>query len=243
MKKIRIALAIVICAVLLSAVLFNTVAEPTNAEPWQADIRKLMDSADVPHITEIRDQNTDANAETHDIACEIGSGDQNYGCEFTFELNGIEIEDWTEIQNWLGGIVTHAAATAGADSEALAKAIDKAITDARKNAVPKEDGSLPDWARKELKAAVIRVSTPFYPELSIGKNGDATKRLQQRLIDLGFLDGTADGYFGAKTEQAVKDLETYVRELESDAIRVHLAETPVPTATPKHVPRASPSVL
>ena len=36
-----------------------------------------------------------------------------------------------------------------------------------------------------------------------GSKGDSVKKLQQALIDQGFLSGTADGIFGPKTEQAV----------------------------------------
>ena len=36
-----------------------------------------------------------------------------------------------------------------------------------------------------------------------GSKGDSVKKLQQALIDQGFLSGKADGIFGPKTEQAV----------------------------------------
>ena len=37
-----------------------------------------------------------------------------------------------------------------------------------------------------------------------GCSGDEVKKLQQALINLGFLNGTADGKFGNKTEEAVR---------------------------------------
>lgn len=44
----------------------------------------------------------------------------------------------------------------------------------------------------------------LYPTLnSVSANASAIRRLQQRLIDLGFLDGRADGDYGAKTYDAV----------------------------------------
>ena len=45
---------------------------------------------------------------------------------------------------------------------------------------------------------------PTYTTLRQGSKGDAVKTLQQRLIKLGYLTGTADGDFGAKTTAAVK---------------------------------------
>ena len=138
------------------------------------------------------------------------------------------------MQEWLGGIVTEAARTAGSDSESLARAVDKAISSARKNAQPDESGALPAWAAPEVAVKIIRVSTPFYPELSVGKNGEATKRLQQRLIELGFLSGKADGYFGEQTRAAVVELENHIRALEQELIDARPAATaePVLTAAP-----------
>ena len=101
------------------------------------------------------------------------------------------------------------------------------IATQRSYAAPDADGNLPEWASGDLKLRMIRVSTPFYPELSVGKNGEATRRLQQRLIELGYLDGAADGYFGEQTRGAVEELENYVRELEQDLIDARPAPTPV----------------
>ena len=43
--------------------------------------------------------------------------------------------------------------------------------------------------------------------LKMGSTGSDVKRLQQRLKDLGYLTGSADGDFGAATEQAVRDFQ------------------------------------
>ena len=45
------------------------------------------------------------------------------------------------------------------------------------------------------------------PTLKKGSKGEAVKALQQRLIELGYLKGTADGDYGNKTAQAVKDFQ------------------------------------
>ena len=40
--------------------------------------------------------------------------------------------------------------------------------------------------------------------LDVGSSGDDVKKVQRKLIDWGYLDGTADGRYGAKTQAAVK---------------------------------------
>ena len=237
MKRIRILLAAVLAVALLTSVLFISEAEPATDEVWQADLLKLMDPADVPRTTHIQYQNTydnNTSVEQKEFACEVTVNGVTYGCEFVFDVtDGAEL-DWNAIQQWLGDIVTESARSAGSDSEPLAQAIDKAIRSARKSAQPDASGVLPDWASTSIQLADIRVSTPFYPELKLGKNGDATKRLQQRLIELGFLDDKADGYFGERTKMAVEAAEEYVRELEQELIDARPVETatPAPTATP-----------
>ena len=51
-------------------------------------------------------------------------------------------------------------------------------------------------------AAALQAST-----LHNGSRGESVRSLQQALITLGFLKGTADGIFGNKTEQAVRDFQ------------------------------------
>ena len=52
-------------------------------------------------------------------------------------------------------------------------------------------------------AAALSAST-----LSIGSRGDSVKKLQQALIDLGYLKGKADGIFGQLTYKAVCSFQT-----------------------------------
>ena len=232
MKKVRILLSAILAMILLSSVMFFTEAEPAAETAWQADLLKLMNPDDVPSTTEIQYRNTHAegaNVTTRDIACEVTVNGVTYGCEFAFEVDGEEIADWAPVQAWLGEIVTEAARSSGSDSESIAKAIDSRIQSRRRAAQAQVGTERPVWAMDNFSVSMIRVSTPFYPELRTGKNGEATKRLQQRLIDLGFLSGKADGYYGPNTETAVKALESYIRELEQDLIDARPAETPVPT--------------
>jgi len=73
-------------------------------------------------------------------------------------------------------------------------------------------------ATGELDAETLEIlfsedAKAVYPTLnSASVNVDAVKRLQQRLIDLGYLDGRADGDFGAKTLEAVKAFQQRLAE-------------------------------
>ena len=53
-------------------------------------------------------------------------------------------------------------------------------------------------------ALVCALAIPALADMQKGSNGDDVVKLQQRLIDLGYLTGTADGDFGGKTETALK---------------------------------------
>ena len=51
---------------------------------------------------------------------------------------------------------------------------------------------------------VVQGEVPFYRDLARNLEGDDVAQLQQALIDLGHLAGSADGEFGWRTERAVK---------------------------------------
>ena len=58
---------------------------------------------------------------------------------------------------------------------------------------------------------------PAYETLASGAKGDAVSRLQQRLIDLGYEPGVADGVFGAGTRKAIKAFQR-ANGLEDDGV-------------------------
>ena len=193
MKKVRTLLAIVLAIALLASIVYITEAEQSaDAGEWQAYLTKLMNPDDVPKIHVSRSENTNAAgdaAQTYDIACEITVNDVAFGCEFTFDVLNANAVDWDSVQQLLGQIVTEVARTSGSAPKPFAEAIHKALTNAMKDAQADETGNLPAWSNQNIALNTLRVSTPFYPELSVGKNGDATKRLQQKLIEQGFLIG------------------------------------------------------
>ena len=63
-----------------------------------------------------------------------------------------------------------------------------------------------------------------YTVLSNGSTGDAVKRLQQRLIDLGWLTGKADGDYGDATAQAVAAFQYQIAQPQDGVAGVELQE-------------------
>ena len=79
-----------------------------------------------------------------------------------------------------------------------------------------DDGVAGPSTLAALNAVVIAPSDPSQPEnsapitgtlLKKGSRGDDVKALQQKLIALGYLTGTADGYYGDQTVSAVKTFQ------------------------------------
>ena len=98
---------------------------------------------------------------------------------------------------------------------------------------------------------------PAYRNLKQGDKGDRVKKLQQRLIELGYLQtGDADGAFGAKTRRAVlrfQEVNGLMRDgVAGDATQTHLFENPdvkpdpdaaipTPTVSPARTGEAAPA--
>jgi len=93
----------------------------------------------------------------------------------------------------------------------------KVIVDGKKGYVP----------AKYLSAAAPGIiedeeATPIYTQLAKGSEGAAVTALQERLIELGYLAGSADGIFGTKTQTAVK---LYQSTVKLEATGIATAET------------------
>ena len=242
MKKIRLLLAMILVAALLASLAAMTTAEVQVEDGWQADIRTLMDDSFVPKTTTIQYDHKlseDVQIQTHRYEIEkINNDGMTMRIDFSMLTTAdFSEDDWAEIDAWLNATASSAIQGIALDTESLANAVANAIADARKNNQPDAEADAPAWTDDRLLLSSIAVTIPYYPELSNGVNGSATQKLQETLIRLGYLDDRADGYFGAKTQAAVEQLEKYIRELEQDVIdalpTVEPTATPVPTATPE----------
>ena len=68
------------------------------------------------------------------------------------------------------------------------------------------------WAVEGEQNTADVLQPQSYGTLSRGSRGEEVRALQQRLIELGYLDDVADGIFGAKTQYAVRLLQTDLAE-------------------------------
>ena len=68
------------------------------------------------------------------------------------------------------------------------------------------------WICVLALALCLAIPCAGLADLRRGSKGEDVKALQQALIDLGFLNDKADGIFGKKTEQAVKEWQWYLGE-------------------------------
>ena len=100
-------------------------------------------------------------------------------------------------------------------------------------------------------------TTNSYSTLVRGDSGEAVKALQRRLQELGYLNGSADGQFGAMTERAVKAFQASLGLTQSGVASASLQErlyasnapyapvtaapTARPTARPTQAPTAQPT--
>ena len=85
------------------------------------------------------------------------------------------------------------------------------------------------------------VPTPTPILLHVNSHGEEVRQMQERLIELGYLTGKADGFFGPKTEKAVIAFQKanglkadgYAGELTLDKLYNDPDVIAQPTATPR----------
>ena len=230
-------LALTLMCVALAAMPYTS-AEEASVGGGQYGLNLLLKASDVPATTSIRydpDIPDGASVEQKRHAVELVSSKGDVlNVEVTFDLVNLPLSEgqWASVTEWLKGVVTGAVQSVGPDSESLANVVASAIRQQRESNAQ----SMEVWANGNLKIREVSASVPYYPELSVGSSGGAVQRLQKKLIELGFLNDRADGHFGANTQQAVKDLEGYVRLLEQDAIDAMPDPTPTPTLAPTPTP-------
>lgn len=245
MKKFSMLLVMILIISLLASLAAMSTAEMQTEEEWQADIRKLMDESLAPKSTTTLFEHAipeESVSEAYDFFVERINGD---GMTMRIDLKLLALadysdEEWTSVNAWLEEIVNQAIQGVAVDTEAMAEAVVKAIGDGQKNISVEEGQTAPLWTKDLLKLTGITVTIPYYPELSEGVNGSATQKLQEKLIQYGYLNDAADGYYGARTKAAVEMLENYVRELEQDVIDALPTPEPAATATATIEPTATP---
>ena len=241
MKQFKFILPMLLVIALIVPMGAFTRAEDTQEGTWQADILKLMSPENAPKSTSIHYElhlPEGAQVERRSYNQElVSSRGDVLNVEFRFVLNGITLGDgqWATIEEWLKGIVLGAVQNVQADSASLANVVAESYQARRIAATPGETG-MPIWANENLMLEDVIATVPYYPELRMDVNGSATQRLQERLIQLGYLNDRADGFYGVNTQQAVMELEEYVRELEQDAIDALPPPTPTPSPTPIPTP-------
>ena len=92
-------------------------------------------------------------------------------------------------------------------------------------------------ASSELLALLYSDAAPRYGQASVptpddgpltvlsqGSSGQSVRRLQQRLIDLGWLSGTADGEYGENTARAVRAFQYQIAQTEDGVASIELQE-------------------
>ena len=231
---------------LLALALAAAFAVPAGAEESpgvqapQADILSLMDPAAAPKSTGIHydvDLQGGVEAERRTYSQElISSKGDVLNVEFRFVIRQTPLGEgqWATVSEWLKDLVLSSVQYVQADSRSLANVISDSYQARRLGATPGETG-MPAWASGDLLLEDIVCTVPYYPELTIDVNGAATQRLQQKLIELGYLAGGADGFYGANTQAAVMGLEEYVRELEQDVLDAQKGSRPTSTAEPNPI--------
>lgn len=86
----------------------------------------------------------------------------------------------------------------------------------------------------------LPMPTPEPTLLASGAQGEDVTALQKKLIEYGFLTATADGDFGAKTDEAVKLYQQYLADHYSLEYS-NPTPTPEPTIAPTPVPISTPA--
>lgn len=243
----RLKLTLLAALILMLALSAGTYVSAEETKAWRADLTQLLDAKEIPSTTTIKydlsiPEGAEVQERTQDVELVSSKGDV-LNVSVTFELVNLPLNDgqWREVGDWVKSVVTQSVQSVQADSESLANVVANGLMEQRKAA----QGDWVDmsvWQSDNLMIKTVTASVPYYPELKSGSSGSATQRLQRRLIELGFLSGSADGHYGSNTEKAVEALEQHVRVIEQALIdnRPDPTPTPRPTATPTPAPYVVP---
>ena len=153
---------------------------------------------------------------------------QSVHTEMTFALAAEpEAAAWSQLTELFAVQVSEQIASGSGKSaadltQAIQTAVNQSIDDSARTLAG--GGDLPDVASPSPRPTTSRFSAAPSPT--------PPRRSQEKLIQLGYLTGTADGQYGKGTATAVSALEEYIRQLEQDDIDAKATPTPAPTPDP-----------
>ena len=216
-RLIGILLALVLCSACLAGL-----GEETEPVVEYVDIDNLIDASLLPKTTTVDMENTlhpDAVTELRTACVErVNQDGVTLALEVEVYFPKDSDEAWETMKAQIEEIVTSAIQGIGVDTASMAHV----AADALNASLVNGRLTIEDTDSTSLKC--VSATIPYYPVLKRGSNGTAAQTLQQRLIDMGFLDDTADGYYGDKTKEAVEELQKYVREQELAAGESNLSD-------------------
>ena len=121
----------------------------------------------------------------------------------------------------------------------LSTAVSTISPGTRATVSPTQRVTVMGWMNEALDQAVVNQ----YTELSVGALGTNVRNLQKRLIELGYLEGTATGTFDQATAQAVKMFENAYGRVQtgvaSPLLQVYLFSNSAKTYSNKNLPQAT----
>ncbi|MBE5792354.1 MAG: hypothetical protein E7322_09400 [Clostridiales bacterium] len=110
---------------------------------------------------------------------------------------------------------------------------------AKKTVSPSQKVTVMGWMNEALDKAEV----DKYVELSVGSLGTGVRNLQKRLIELGYLEGTATGTFDQATAQAVKMFESAYGRVQtgvaSPLLQVYLFSNSAKAYSDRYAPQST----
>ncbi len=228
MKRIHAMIALALCLALTLSAYLTVQAQRGDGSllgAYEPDSAQLGVTPDVPEGTALVEKR---------LALDSQLDGQPVHTELIFSLTAKPADAaWTEMsERFAAEVYDRIASGSGMTAQQLSESVKAAVSGAI-------DAAAEQAAGGKIYLTGVTVTTPYYESLQRGSKNDATRALQEKLILLGYLEGSADGQFGKGTAAAVSELQEYVRQLEQDEIDANATPTPAPTPTPD--PSATPN--
>lgn len=220
MKRIHAIFAIALCVALILPLYLTVQAQRGDGsymEAYVPDSAETSSSPVVPEGTVLVEKQ---------MTLDNQLDGQAVHTELSFSLASAPVDAaWTELTERFALAVSGEIANgSGKSADQLARSLEAAVRS-------QIDVSAEGLASGRIYLTAVKVTLPYFEELKRGSRNDQAKKLQETLIELGYLTGIADGQYGKKTADAVEALEQYIRQLEQDAIDANATPTPAPTPT------------